>query len=68
MDAKRIELALDGGLELFDLTVAERLALAHEFVAASTVARSDDAEDDFVPPRAFLVPARLERMYRGPAL
>lgn len=61
MDIKRIHAVLEGTVELYDLSVAERLALAHEVVRAE-LRRP-------VAPRAtpvrFTVPEAVERLYRG---
>lgn len=60
MDTQYVIDALRGKVDLSDLTVAERLAFAHEVTP-----RVERDEDDFVPPRAFVVPPEIERLYKG---
>lgn len=60
MDALRLQLALDGDLGLDELTIAERLALAHE------VLRADVRRPALAATRAsFVLPEHIERLYRG---
>ena len=66
MDTRYVINALRGDSDLSDLPVAERLAFAHGIVAVETVTR--EAEPVEVAPKAFLVPPRIERFYRGAAL
>lgn len=59
MDMTRIQAALEGRLDLCELTVPERLAFAHE--AAPEVRRPVVRK----APLRFVVPEYIERLYRG---
>lgn len=59
MDIMRIQAAVVGDLPVNDLTVAERHAFAHE-VAKVEVLRAKKPQ-----PTRFVLPAVIERMYRG---
>jgi len=59
MDIKRIHAAVEGDLPVTELTVAERHAFAHE-VAKVEVLRAQKPQ-----PTRFVLPAVIERMYRG---
>ena len=61
MDIQRIHAAIVGDLELHDLSVAERMALAHEVIRAE-VRRPVAAP---ATPLRFTVPEAIERLYRG---
>lgn len=60
MDIERIHAALEGTLDLFNLSVAERIVFAHEIVRAELVRPSKRT-----PCSRFVVPEAIERMYRG---
>lgn len=61
MDIQRIHAALEGDLALNDLSVAERMAFAHEIVRAE-VRRPVELR---APCPRFTVPEAVERLYRG---
>lgn len=61
MDLNRLHAALVGDLDLHDLSVAERLAFAHEIVRAEV--RSRPAPERL--PERFVLPEYIEAVFRG---
>lgn len=60
MDMQRIHAAVVGDLPLNDLTVAERLAFAHEIKKVEVRRAQRNAL-----PKRFVLPPVIEAMYRG---
>lgn len=60
MDMNRIQAALNGELDLSNLTVVERMAVAHEVVRAEL--RRPQREP---LPERYVLPEYIEAMFRG---